>query len=283
LTKETTGYRFVHTIPCGLDPTPLRHEREVLRDVLVPHDAFVVLWSGSYNTWTDVDTLFEALQGAMAENPRIWFVSTGGEVEGHDEETYPRFCDRIAASPFGDRFVLLGWLPKHEVGNYYFEADVGINIDRYMYEGLLGSKNRVLDWMRAGLPPLIGDLPELAREVDREGIGFTYPLGNAAALRDAILALAADPEGVRRVGARAREYGSTRLTFDQTVEPLLAWAATPARAPDRGRRPDPGFLADLDRLQETVPVDLQSRGYAVLERLIGSERLRRIRRRLRGR
>lgn len=276
LTRETTGYRFVRTIPCGLDPTPLTHERQVLRGESVPDDAFVVLWSGSYNTWTDVDTLFEALEGAMAADDSIRFASTGGAVEGHDESTYPRFCARIEASEYADRFVLLGWLPKHEVADYYFEANVGINIDTYMYEGLLGSKNRVLDWMRAGLPALIGELPELAAELARNDIGFTYPIGDAAALRDAILELAADPDAVRRTGQRARQYGETHLTFDETAAPLLAWAADPAPAPDRRRRREPGFLDDLDRMQDAVPLDASARGRASLERWFGRRRLRRL-------
>ena len=276
LTRETTGYDFVRTIPCGLDPTPLAHERQVLRGVRVPDDAFVVLWSGSYNTWTDVDTLFEALDGAMAADDSVRFVSTGGAVEGHDEDTYPRFVARIEASPHADRFVLLGWLPKHEVADYYFEANVGINIDKYMYEGLLGSKNRVLDWMRAGLPALVGELPELAAELVRHEIGFTYPIGDAGALRDAILRLAADPERVRRTGERAKTYGEQHLTFDETAAPLLDWAADPTPAPDRGRRPEPGFLDDLDRLQGNVRLDAAARGQETLARWVGRRRLRRL-------
>jgi glycosyltransferase involved in cell wall biosynthesis len=283
LSRETLGYRFVRTIPCGLDPEPLRHERVVLRGDRVPEDAFVVLWSGSYNTWTDVDTLFEGLEGAMAADPDVWFVSTGGAVEGHDEVNYPRFCRLVERSRFRDRYVLLGWLPKREVGNYYFEADIGINIDKYMYEGLLGSKNRVLDWMRAGLPALVSDLPELARQLDTRGIGFLFPLGDATALAAAIVELAGDREKVRRAGRRAREHGARHLTFDETARPLIAWAEDPRPAPDRPRRPAPGFLEDLDRLHDALPRDAVERGYDALGRVFGGRWQRAVRRWLRRR
>ena len=48
-------------------------------------DAFVLLWSGSFNTWCDVDTLFTGIERAMERLPSLVFLSTGGEVRGHDE------------------------------------------------------------------------------------------------------------------------------------------------------------------------------------------------------
>jgi hypothetical protein len=33
--------------------------------------------TGGYNTWTDIDTLFEGLVLSDGENPKIKFVSTG--------------------------------------------------------------------------------------------------------------------------------------------------------------------------------------------------------------
>ena len=43
-----------------------------------------MLWSGGYNLWTDVDTLFRGLEAAMARNPKVHFLSTGGAIDGTD-------------------------------------------------------------------------------------------------------------------------------------------------------------------------------------------------------
>ncbi len=232
LNTETTGYNFCHTIPCAMDPELFCHDQTVFRSVSVPDDAFVILWSGGYNTWTDVNTLFDGIAKAMAQNPDIWFVSTGGQIDGHDEITYPEFVKRVKESPFKDRFLLKGWIPKDQVHNYYFEANIGINIDTFMYEGMFGSKNRVLDWMRAGLPSLIGELCELSYELPEKNLAYSYPLNNADALAEKILELAIKPDEVRKTGQRAQEYGLKYLTFQETTKPFRTWLNSPVKSPD---------------------------------------------------
>ena len=58
-----------------------------MRGRLVPEDAFVVLWSGGYNVWSDIETLLQGLEKAMDEQPSIHFLSTGGAISGHDDAT----------------------------------------------------------------------------------------------------------------------------------------------------------------------------------------------------
>jgi glycosyltransferase involved in cell wall biosynthesis len=74
LNSRTNGHDLVFTIPCGAEELDYRHEKIVLRGVDVGEDAFVVLWSGGFNTWTDVDTMFEGLCYAMDRNRSVYFV-----------------------------------------------------------------------------------------------------------------------------------------------------------------------------------------------------------------
>ena len=108
----------------------------------------VVLWAGGYNTWTDVDLLYEALIRAMAEVPEMCFVSTGGTIAGHDEITFHRFVERTRKSRFRDRFHFAGWVPTEDVPCYYFESDLGINVDSDNYETVFGARNRLNDMMK---------------------------------------------------------------------------------------------------------------------------------------
>ncbi len=236
LNASTTGYDFCRTIPCAMEPVPYQHDKHVFRGTTVPDDAFVVLWSGGYNTWTDVDTLMDGLEIAMSHNPDIWFVSTGGQIDGHDERTYPEFIERVNRSPHSHRFVIRGWVPKEDVHNYYLESNIGINIDRFMYEGMFGSKNRVLDWMRAALPCLIGELCELSIQMPALKIGYSYPLNNPEKLAEKLLQLAAHPDDVAATGRRAQAYGFEHLSFSATTQPFQEWLTHPTAAPDHAPR-----------------------------------------------
>ncbi len=237
LNSLTDGVRLVHTIPCGVEEEDYRHEKTVLRGIDVEDDDFVVLWSGGFNTWTDVDTMFEGLSYAMDRDPSIRFVATGGQIDGHDEITYPRFVDLIEASPHRDRFILKGWLPRDLVPNYYFEADVGINCEKDIYEVRLGSKHRILDWSRAGLPVVSTRVTELSVAVEEDDVGFICDAGDPVALGKAILAAVNRRDELKEMGERCRQSMRRRYGFRESTTALRTWAVAPAFAVDRARTP----------------------------------------------
>lgn len=234
LNQWTCGYSFVTTIPIAAEETPFRATGRYLRGAKVPEDAFLILYSGGYNTWTDVDTLFKALERVFSLEPRAHFASTGGTIYGHDDFTYRRFESLIAESTHRARYHLCGWLEAQDLINLYLESDVAVNVDRFAYETLLGSRTRILDWLRAGLPCVSSDLTELAQSVAAYGAGFTYPQGDAEALAERLLACA-QPEHNAHMRQRARRLLAERYTYQATSAELLTWAAQPCRAPDVGK------------------------------------------------
>ncbi len=241
LTAQTCGYELTAVIPCALVPageTPATAPGAAappVRGRLVPDDAFVVLWSGGFNVWSDVDTVVHGLEAAMRREARVHFVATGGALAGHDASTWERFNALVERSPLRERFHIEGWVSADRVADYVTAADLAVLADRPIYEGLLGSKNRVLQWMGAGLPVLynrLGDLGDLLAT----GLGLTFPPGDAAALAEQIGWALAHPAGLRDVAGRARQAALADLDFVSSTRPLAAWAAAPARAPDAAAR-----------------------------------------------
>jgi glycosyltransferase involved in cell wall biosynthesis len=235
LNRWTAGYDFATVIPPASETSPYIFERRVIRGSVVHDDAFVVLHTGGYNTWYDVDGLFHALERVMAARPEVQFVSTGGPLEGHDELTYERFERLVADSAYRERFHLRGWVPAADLPGYYLESNVGVIADRPSYEASLGSRTRVLDWMRAGLPCVLSDLPELARDVAAAGAGLNYRAGDVENLADCLLRCAADRDATAEMGRRARELLLARYSYAATSESLLRWVAEPQHAPDYGK------------------------------------------------
>ena len=234
LNAETFGYDFVCPVPCGaqelsfppaIDPTGGKGK-----------GAFVVLWSGGFNTWTDVGTLFRGMEMAMAASPSVRFVSTGGDIRGHDERTYAEFERMVAASDYRERFHLKGWVKRSEALSYYGAASVGINIDASHYEVTFGSRNRILEWALAGLPAVSTDLCELTGELSGEGLLFPVPVGDPRALADRVLGLERDREKLRLAGERLKVFVLERYSFEKTTGCLRDWVREPRHAPDFAER-----------------------------------------------
>ncbi|MBX5491443.1 MAG: glycosyltransferase [Chloroflexi bacterium] len=232
LNRHTCGYPFVHVVPDTYPPARAVAPVQV-RGVLVPEDAFIALWSGAYNTWADVDTLFHGLERAMEVEPRLYFVSTGGQIESHDERTYPRLLSLIAASPHRARFVMRGWLPAEEIPSYLAQADVAINLDARTVEAELGTRTRLLDWAAHGTPIISTTLCELARELDQLGLLLGIPPHDADALCAALLRAARAPAERRQMAVAAAAYVRERYGWEATTRALVAWCVAPAPAPDR--------------------------------------------------
>jgi glycosyltransferase involved in cell wall biosynthesis len=266
LNRHTLGYEFVYPVLPGAPACPRdTNSGPTLRGDLVPTDAFVVLWCGGYNVWTDVDTLFQALDEAMSRDPRVFFVSVGGSVKIGQNNAYDRLLAMIETSAHRHRFHVLGWRPAGEIPAYYRQAEVGISLDALHYETLLGTRTRLVEMMRHGLPVITSVGCELSAIIHDQELGLTFPIGDAAALRDRILALAGDPTGRQILAERAQRYVAHQLSFSETTRPFREWARRPYHAPDRvetGRRCS---------LQEIEPY-LRSVARGILWRLWALER-----------
>ena len=244
LRAETCGYEFISVIPCALvpegeaaSPADGRADAEAaIRGRLAPPDAFVVLWSGGFNVWSDVETIVRGVEAAMGRHPRLHFVSTGGPIRGLETASYDRLKELVAGSPHAKRFHLEGWVRAERVAAYVSEADVGVLAERPIYEGLLGSKNRIVQWMGAGLPVVYNRLGDLGDLLDQRGLGLTFGVGDAPALAERLLWAVDHREELRRMAGSAREAARRELTFEATTRELVAWAAAPAFAPDAGVR-----------------------------------------------
>jgi hypothetical protein len=232
MSRRTAYYRMVHTIPCALDPSLSRREATPLRGTLVPEDAFVVLWSGGFNTWCDVDTLFLGVEKAMGHNENIHFVATGGDLGEQDSSTYGHFATLIDRSTFKSRYHLAGWIPYQSLPDYYALADVAVNSDRSLLEVRLGTKTRFMEWIACHVPIVTSRLCELSRDLERSKAAMGFTPGDGEALATHLLWAAANREGLKAISARAHQFASTRLTADGTIHSVAQWARRPRRAPD---------------------------------------------------
>ena len=232
LNRETLGYKFTTKIMPSYEERENKINRGVLRRKLVKRSDFVILWMGGYNVWTDVRTLFHGIEEAIKKNKNIKFVSIGGKIYNHDKETYPEFLNLIKKSKFKKHFILLGWVNTEDVNNYIKEADVGIVIEKDIYEGKLGTKLRIISWFYNGLPVICNEVTELSEIIKREKIGFVLPPEDIQSLKDLILYVSKLKKSeLSKVAKKARAYCLRNFSFDTTTKELREWAKNPRRAP----------------------------------------------------
>jgi len=235
LSKDTMGYRFVRVIPATAEPKEFKHTKNVIRGTLAKKSDFVILYTGGYNTWTDVNTLFEGLEKAMEKNQQIVFVSTGGQLEGHDDVTYENFKNKISNSKYKNRFHLCGWVPKEDLPNYYLEADLGINSDKFCYEALLGSRTRVLEWAGASLTFISTALSELTNYMIENDLAFGFQPGNSEDLAEKLVKISQDGKDLDQKKRRLTKILKEEFTIESTSKELLNWLKNPQNSPDFGK------------------------------------------------
>jgi len=237
LNEYTLGEELVWTIPCAMNGkiAPVRR-RPLLRGKQVETGDFLVLCSGGFNTWTDVDTLFEGVEGAMGLNRRVHCVVTGGAISGHHEDGYRRFQERVAKSPYEKRFHLLGWLPTADVDQITLECDLGLNVDLPIYESVLGSRNRMLFWLQCGLPILTTVNTEISQLLSEHQMAIGVPSGAGRTIAQKIHEAAMDPTEIKKRAVKAKRFAYEYLTFEETALPLVHWAKKPQRARDNRAR-----------------------------------------------
>ncbi|MCX7624902.1 MAG: glycosyltransferase family 4 protein [Candidatus Sumerlaeaceae bacterium] len=240
LNRLTAGYRFIDVIPSAASEEYLnlptdQHSNES-RGKVFPRDAFAVLWSGGFNTWTDPMGLAAALSLAMEQVPGMHLVVTGGEIRGHDEKTFSEFKDKMTQAGLADRCHFLGWIEGSRLLALYRDVDLGLNFDALIYESVFGARTRLTNMMAAGLPVLTTISTEISEIVERHQLGFAVPAGDVNAYSDCLVRAAKNSIECKRRGRRAREFVRKYFSYEETARPLLEWVESPQTAPDNSEK-----------------------------------------------
>ncbi|MBI1783976.1 hypothetical protein HYR69_02420 [Candidatus Sumerlaeota bacterium] len=233
INRYTAGTSLIHYLPPWhetLPPEPAN--AKLLRGSQIPDGAFVLIQTGGFNNWLDVETLFLSLEQAMKARDDIHFAATGGPLPGHSDNAFGTFHRMVEQSPFRERFHLLGWKPLADVYQLMREADAAINVDRPGPEGWLGGRYRLVDWIANSLPVISTVGCELAEEMAELQLISGAPQGDSSQIAAAILRACDERFSLPERASRAREYFLQMYARTKILNPLFDWAAAPQSAPD---------------------------------------------------
>lgn len=208
LRRRPTVLRNVSALeegPAGSDGGGLRGHLDA--------SASIVLHQGA----PAVDRGCEALIGALAHLPPEVHVVFLGSGEPAFAAELVDLAQRLGVE---DRVRLVDSVGLDELLAWTREADVGVALlEDTCLNHRLALPNKLFEYLAAGVPVVVSDLPELRRIVNHYNIGWTATPGDARAIAEAIgraLDARDDPrlhEGLARAAAELRwSQESRRLT-----------------------------------------------------------------------
>ncbi len=198
---EAHGVKNLAFVPNGADPamfTPEADGADFRRRYQLPLDAFLVVYAGAHGLSNDLDVVLAAADRLRnEEHIHIALVGDGKEK--------PRLQARAREMNLPN-LTFIPSLPKAGVAAALAAADACLAILKPLEAYKTTYPNKVFDYMAAGRPLLLAIDGVSRRVVEDAGCGVFVPPGDAAALAQAVLQLAADPQTAREMGKRGRAY-----------------------------------------------------------------------------
>jgi glycosyltransferase involved in cell wall biosynthesis len=179
--------------PLGNGQPPQRNHR--LRDLFhIPDEALLFMFQGSLAKERGVGELLEAFR-QLPQERRVVIMGYG-----------PMADEVKAAANCYENIHFVAAVPPEEVLDYTLGADVGIAlIDDGCLNHQFALPNRLFQYLHAGLPVIVSDLPEMAAVVDRWQCGWRV-VNTAQAIMERVATLtASDVAGAAEGARRSRE------------------------------------------------------------------------------
>lgn len=261
----TFDWPFSDTVPNAIYPLYAEVQRlpEAWKDspaaAAIPDGAHVVLWSGGFNSWTDVEMLAAGIGEALRTEPALYFLATGGAVHGHDEDTYARMRALAEQHWPEGRYAFLGWIETGEVVALHARADVAINIDSRNTETRFGARNRLTNMLGAGVPVVTTRGTEVAAWIEEHQAGEAISPGDAQALARALVDSHRRREEWERRAQKARTAAHAAFAPHATLASFLQWCDKPCFAPDRDWNAPPRRRERIRALNEDFEPRLWAR------------------------
>ena len=209
----------VRNIPIASDER--RIDRHVLKSALaISAEVPLVLYQGGMTKGRDLITLIKAMERIKHPTGVLVFLGNGPLV--------PTLKTAAHETEIQERVFFHPEVPPDELCWWTQDATLGIcSIEGICLSYRLSLPNKLFEYIQAGLPVLVSDLPEMRRVVSRYGVGEIYAGGDVAELADKIDRILCDPElrekyrQAAMVAAKTLHWGIEKETLMSVYQKLL--------------------------------------------------------------
>jgi glycosyltransferase involved in cell wall biosynthesis len=216
----------------GVEVKPLaaRTDPAAVPELAALAGRFIVAYMGTFGMAHGLQTVLDAAE-LLKDDPRIGFLLAGSGAER--DLLFARQAERGLTN-----VVLLDQQPRARVAELWSAADASIVHlkDKPVFETVIPTK--LLEGMAMAKPILLGVRGQAQAIVEAADAGVTFPPENAPALADAIVSMAQDPAGSRRLGENGRRYVLANFDRQRMAETYLEALVQTRRDFDAKRRPE---------------------------------------------
>jgi glycosyltransferase involved in cell wall biosynthesis len=175
----------------------------IRRELGLPPEAPVVLYTGTFEAYQGLDLLFSAAADVARRRPEVRFVLAGGRPDQVEKAR-----EQAVASGAGGHVVFAGQRPAEEIPAFLDAADVlasprstGTNTPLKIYQYLRSAR------------PIVATRLLTHTQVLDDAVAYLAE-ATPSAFADAILEALADPARARQVGERARHLAETKYSYE---------------------------------------------------------------------
>ena len=203
------GAKRVELVPNGADAGMFAPAKkgESFRQFHSLKSKFVVLYAGAHGMSNDLGIVLGAAE-ILQEEKDIQIVLLG---DGKEKATLQAQAEKMTLK----NLSFIASVPKSGMADALAASDACIAILKPIEWYKTTYPNKVFDYMAAGRPIALAIDGVIREVVEAAGCGIFAEPGDAAALADAIRALAADPARSREMGLAGRRY--VEENFDRTA------------------------------------------------------------------
>jgi colanic acid biosynthesis glycosyl transferase WcaI len=192
---------FIRPLPKNDNPFRTNHNLE---------GKFVVLYSGNIALTQGLETVVRAAS-LLRDVSDIAFVIVG---EAKGLQRLQQQCSKLQA----DNVLLLPFQPRQELPQMLAAADVGLVVQKKNVISFnMPSKIQVLLASGSAIVASVPDNGTAARAIRQSGGGVIVPPEDARALATAILDLYHNPDKVKNLGYKSRQYAIENYAFEQAL------------------------------------------------------------------
>jgi len=178
-------------VPYGVHETEAVLGRRPCSELIPAPEAWKLLWFGGVYPWFDIGCLLEAVK-VLSKKHAVGLVIVGAKnpyVNHPDfKKSYERMKKMIEDPAIAPFVHLVDWVPFHERGNWYLDADLICFANQPGMENLFAWRTRVVDylWTRTPLATNGGD--PLGEEMIAAGAAVRIDATNPEVLADTLAA-----------------------------------------------------------------------------------------------